>query len=76
MLLIFQGTQLADSRFPLPFKGIAKLNVETPTRFKPHPMGNDDPFGAALRQAAHHRFDHIPDEIWALLARLDRVRAA
>ncbi|HJR83285.1 MAG TPA: hypothetical protein VJ775_05100 [Sphingomicrobium sp.] len=49
------------------------MNVEKPTGLKPHPAGDGDPVGAALRQAVKGRFDRIPIELEALLQRLDRV---
>jgi hypothetical protein len=36
-------------------------------------MGDGDPLGAALRQAVNHRFDRIPEEVRALLERLERA---
>jgi hypothetical protein len=73
MLLRFPGTRLEGGRFACSFNGIVKLNVEKPTGLKPHPAGDGDPVGAALRQAVKGRFDRIPIELEALLQRLDRL---
>ena len=73
MLLRFSGTRLDRNRFPCSFNGIAKLNVEKPTCLKPHPVGDGDPVGAALRQAVNGRYDRIPEELKSLLERLERA---
>ena len=76
MLPSFFGTRLREARFACSANGIEQLNVETRKYVKPGPASNGDGLGAALREAVNDRFDSIPEDMNALLRRLERPRKA
>ena len=75
MLLSFFGTCSREARLSFSINGMVKLNVEQ-RKYVKGPVGDTNGIGAALREAVNDRFDRVPDEMRALLERLDRARRA
>jgi hypothetical protein len=76
MLLNLFGTRCGEVSFRLLNQRDRTLNVEARKYVKPGPVGDGNGVGAALREAVNDRFDRIPQEMSALLQRLECPRKA